>query len=250
MDSTVDLNEVVIKYEYLIKSNIKRHFSNFIYSNDYDDLLQEGRIAIVKAYTTYRPIDNINNEKSFICYCSKCIYNSIITYIKSKYTINNKNILSLNEVIHDEEDKKLTLEDILGSYDDETTLYIETYLNYIKKLGEDYYIVFCYMLRGYNGKEISEILNKNYRIINKKILFIKENLKENFNIRYETRKSKGGVIAFIDEEFYKKYDNLQMASDELGIDKNSIRKICQGLRKSAKSKTLNKKINFMWEDKK
>ena len=105
------------------------------------------------------------------------------------------------------------------------------------------------MLRGYNGKEISEILNKNYRIINKKILFIKENLKENFNIRYETRKSKGGVIAFIDEKFYKKYDNLQMASEELGIDKNSIRKICQGLRKSAKSKTLNKKINFMWEDK-
>ena len=249
MENTIDINEVVIKYEYLIKSNIKRHFSNFIYSNDYDDLLQEGRIAIVRAYKTYRPINNIDNEKSFICYCSRCIYNSIITYINKKYTINNKNILSLNEDIQAKEDEKLTLEDMLGDYDDETILYIEMYLQYVKKLGGDYYVIFCYMLRGYNGKEISEILNKNYRIINKKILFIKENLKENFNIRYEIRKSKGGVIAFIDEKFYKKYDNLQMASDELGIDKNSIRKICQGLRKSAKSKTLNKKINFMWEDK-
>ena len=87
MEKTVDINEIVIKYEYLIKSNIKRHFSNFIYGNDYDDLLQEGRMAIVKAYTSYRPIDNVDNEKSFICYCSKCIYNSIITYIKSKYTV-------------------------------------------------------------------------------------------------------------------------------------------------------------------
>lgn len=248
MEKTVDINEIVIKYEYLIKSNIKRHFSNFIYSNDYDDLLQEGRMAIVKAYTSYRPIDNVDNEKSFICYCSKCIYNSIITYIKSKYTINNKNIISLNEVIHDEEDKKLTLEDMLGDYDDETILYIEMYLQYVKNLGGDYYVIFCYMLRGYNGKEISEILNKNYRIINKKMLFIRENLKEKFNIEYGTRKSKGSVIAFIDGKFYKEYDNLQMASEKLGIDKNSIRKICQGLRKSAKSKILNKKINFEWGD--
>lgn len=246
MENAIDINEVVIKYEYLIKSNIKRHFSNFIYSNDYDDLLQEGRIAIVKAYKTYKPIDNINNEKSFICYCSKCIYNSIITYINRKYTINNKNILSLNEVIQAKEDDKLTLEDMLGDYDDETILYIEMYLKYVRNLGGDYYVIFCYMLRGYNGKEISEILNKNYRIINKKMLFIKENLKEKFDIKYEVRKSKGSVIAFIDEKFYKKYDNLQMASEELDIDKNSIRKICQGLRKSAKSKTLNKKINFEW----
>lgn len=248
MENTIDINEVVIKYEYLIKSNIKRHFSNFIYSNDYDDLLQEGRIAIVKAYKTYRPIDNINNEKSFICYCSKCIYNSIITYINRKYTINNKNILSLNEVIQAKEDDKLTLEDMLGDYDDETILYIEMYLKYVRNLGGDYYVIFCYMLKGYNGKEISEVLNKNYRIINKKILFIKESLKEEFNIKHEIRKSNGSVIAFIDEKFYKKYDNLQMASEELGIDKNSIRKICQGLRKSAKSKTLNKKINFEWSE--
>lgn len=246
MENAIDINEVVIKYEYLIKSNIKRHFSNFIYSNDYDDLLQEGRIAIVKAYKTYKPIDNIDNEKSFICYCSKCIYNSIITYINKKYTINNKNILSLNEDIQTKEDEKLTLEDMLGDYDDETILYIEMYLQYVKNLGGDYYIIFYYMLRGYNGKEISEILNKNYRIINKKMLFIRENLKEKFNIKYEIRKSKGSVIAFIDGKLYKNYDNLQMASEELGIDKNSIRKICQGLRKSAKSKTLNKKINFEW----
>lgn len=246
MENAIDINEVVIKYEYLIKSNIKRHFSNFIYSNDYDDLLQEGRIAIVKAYKTYKPMDNIDNEKSFIYYCSKCIYNSIITYINRKYTINNKNILSLNEIIQAKEDDKLTLEDMLGDYDDETTLYIEMYLQYVKNLGGDYYIIFCYMLRGYNGKEISEILNKNYRIINKKMLFIRENLKEKFNIKHEIRKSKGSVIAFIDGKLYKNYDNLQMASEELGIDKNSIRKICQGLRKSAKSKILNKKINFEW----
>lgn len=248
MENTIDINEVVIKYEYLIKSNIKRHFSNFIYSNDYDDLLQEGRIAIVKAYKTYKPIDNIDNEKSFIYYCSKCIYNSIITYINKKYTINNKNILSLNEVIQAKEDDKLTLEDMLGDYDDETILYIEMYLKYVRNLGGDYYIIFCYMLRGYNGKEISEILNKNYRIINKKMLFIRENLKEKFNIKYEIRKSKGSVIAFIDGKLYKNYDNLQMASEDLGIDKNSIRKICQGLRKSAKSKILNKKINFEWRE--
>ena len=137
---------------------------------------------------------------------------------------------------------------MLGDYDDETILYIEMYLQYVKNLGGDYYIIFYYMLRGYNGKEISEILNKNYRIINKKMFFIRENLKEKFNIKHEIRKSKGSIIAFIDGKFYKNYDNLQMASEDLDIDKNSIRKICQGLRKSAKSKTLNKKINFEWRE--
>ena len=66
---------------------------------------------------------------------------------------------------------------MLGDYDDETILYIEMYLQYVKNLGGDYYIIFCYMLRGYNGKEISEILNKNYRIINKKNVIYKRKLK-------------------------------------------------------------------------
>ena len=52
--------------------------------------------------------------------------------INKKHTINNKNILSLNEDIQTKEDEKLTLEDMLGDYDDETILYIEMYLQYVK----------------------------------------------------------------------------------------------------------------------
>ena len=50
------------------------------------------------------------------------------------------------------------------------------------------------------------------------------------------------------EEVYNliRYKDLNEASKELGIDKASIRKIAQGLRYSAKSKVLNKKLTFEW----
>ena len=48
------------------------------------------------------------------------------------------------------------------------------------------------------------------------------------------------------DNYIGEFKDLNEASKELGIDKASIRKICQGIRKSAKSKTLNKKLNFEW----
>ena len=48
------------------------------------------------------------------------------------------------------------------------------------------------------------------------------------------------------DNYIREFKDLNEASKELGIDKASIRKIAQGLRYSAKSKILNKKLTFKW----
>ena len=66
-----------------------------------------------------------------------------------------------------------------------------------------------------------------------------------FNINLKYNKTNGKVIAKGDD-YYNEFKDLNEASREVGVDKNSIRKICQGIRYSAKSKMLNKKLTFKW----
>lgn len=81
--------------------------------NNYDDLVQIGRIGLIKAVSTF---DETKGTK-FATYASRCINNEIYMYFRKERTYNSD--ISLNEVIYTGKDgENLELEDILGNEDD------------------------------------------------------------------------------------------------------------------------------------
>ena len=83
------------------------------------------------------------------------------------------------------------------------------------------------------------------RNINTRVYKLRDEIAKEFNINLKYNKTNGKVIA-IGDNYTREFKDLNEASKELGIDKASIRKACQGLRHSAKSKILNKKLTFKW----
>lgn len=252
MYDVISEEDAIIKYEYLITANIKKYFYGFakVNENDIDDIKQECRMAIVNALKSYRSIDKDKDEEQFRYYCSKCIYNAILTYINWKHYNKNSEI-SLQKPIIKEGIESGTIEDFIETYDDISNIFVRDIFRFAYSLGEEYYKILCYIYQGYNQKEIAELMNINYRKLNNKVVFLKEAIREEFNIQHKPRQSKGGVIAYTDDgNYYEEFDNLNEASKKLGIDSHSIRKIAQGVksRKSAKSKTLGIKIKFKWRD--
>ena len=102
-----------------------------------------------------------------------------------------------------------------------------------------------YTLKGYNQREIGELLGIKERNINTRVYKLRNEIAKEFNINLKYNKTNGKVVA-IGDNYTREFKDLNEASKELGIDKASIRKACQGLRHSAKSKILNKKLTFKW----
>ena len=219
----------ILKYEYIINKVIWNNFSKIANEDNlYDELMQEGRFALLKARDTY-----IDGRQSFSSYAYRCIFNKISTYTKRYNNI--------------KDNQEITYEDIFYTYDDLSK--INSDYNDILKFISTFDIItkeiMFYTLNGYNQREISKILKINPVSINNRICVVRSEISNKFNIKLRCNKTNGRVIAK-GNGYYKEFKNLNEASKELQIDKSSIRKICQGIRKSAKSKTLNKKINFEW----
>ena len=81
--------------------------------SDVDDLIQIGRIGLIKAATTF---DKAKGRK-FSTYAGKCINNEIYMYFRREKK--HQADISLNEPINaDSEDNQLELEDVLGTEED------------------------------------------------------------------------------------------------------------------------------------
>lgn len=236
-------SDFILKHEKIINCIIWKNFSKFV--NDYsiyDELMQIGRLELLKARDTYN-----SSKSSFNTYASKCIYNKIITYINKYNNIYKNEGVSLNELIKTEDNFDLTYEDMF-IIDDDLSMINGDYNDILKFISTFDIItqkIIYYTLKGYNQREISKILNIKERRINQKVYKLRDEVSNKFNIKLRCNKTNGRVIAK-GNGYYKEFKNLNEASEELQIDKSSIRKICQGIRKSAKSKTLNKKLNFEW----
>lgn len=233
----------ILKYEYIINKVIWNNFSKIANEDNlYDELMQEGRFALLKARDTY-----IDGRQSFSSYAYRCIFNKISTYTKRYNNIKDNKNKSLNDLIDIKDNQEITYEDIFYTYDDLSK--INSDYNDILKFISTFDIItkeiMFYTLNGYNQREISKILKINPVSINNRICVVRSEVSNKFNIKLRCNKTNGRVIAK-GSGYYKEFKNLNEASKELQIDKSSIRKICQGIRKSAKSKTLNKKLNFEW----
>ena len=233
----------ILKYEYIINKVIWNNFSKIANEDNlYDELMQEGRFALLKARDTY-----IDGRQSFSSYAYRCIFNKISTYTKRYNNIKDNKNKSLNELIKTEDNFDLTYEDMF-IIDDDLSMIDSDYNDILKFISTFDIItkeIMFYTLNGYNQREISKILKINPVSINNRICVVRSEVSNKFNIKLRCNKTNGRVIAK-GNNYYREFKSLNEASKELQIDKSSIRKICQGIRKSAKSKTLNKKLHFEW----
>ena len=136
--------EIVNIYSKKVKI-ISRKF--FIIGGDYEDLYQEGMIALLYAFRTF----NENLNVSFSAYAEKCIKHRLIDLIKSKgYAA----YISSDDID----------DDIVSDGPEEEIIGLEGYDNLIRsfkeKLSKFEFHVLELFLEGYSYKEISDIVGK------------------------------------------------------------------------------------------
>lgn len=70
------LNELILSFEYIIMIYIKKYHLD---TRDFDDIMQEGRIAIYKALLSYKK----NHGANLTTYVSICIKRQLLSYIRN-----------------------------------------------------------------------------------------------------------------------------------------------------------------------
>ncbi len=147
------LNQLINEYEYIIKIIISKY--NIKY-NDYDDVLQEGRIGLLKAIDAY----DKKKGASFTTFASLCIDRQILSFLRTKNRKKNR----INNYCYSIESYQSLIELKNTSYIDQN---IEDYVlskvyyeyifeNTLIKLSEIEKDVYSQYTEGYSVSEISE----------------------------------------------------------------------------------------------
>lgn len=166
------INAIVKLYFPLIATNAKKYF---IAGGEYDDLVQEGMVGLLKAIKYFD-----SQKSSFNNFATLCIKRQIFSAIKSA---NSQKNIFLNEAIINnfENENKIESFELLktkiASLEDEILLkekienlkkYFENNLSKFEKK------VFSYIVKDYSYKEISNELNKSVKSIDNAIQRIKK----------------------------------------------------------------------------
>ncbi|MGI6120020.1 MAG: sigma-70 family RNA polymerase sigma factor [Desulfosporosinus sp.] len=153
------LNQIIQYYEPEVR---KIAYKFFLPKADYDDLIQEGRIAIYRAVLSY----DTNSDIPFLHFLRMVIKRKIIDCVR-KFTrrkhANFNNACSLNNVLSQSE--KLSFISLLTNIEDPATMIIandeaRSMIHYLNKdLSNLERLVFKdYFLQGYKQHEVSERL--------------------------------------------------------------------------------------------
>ncbi len=147
-------NLIISKYDPVV-SKLAKKYSGVVEGNGagFDDLVQEGRIALIKAAETF----DFDRELLFYTYVCVCIERHCISYCRS---LGSKKYSPLNQSLSDE--NFFCIKDI--SYDPQyrvfDSMYENSFLSYIR---ENFEIIDSSIIElRYNGftyKEISELLD-------------------------------------------------------------------------------------------
>ena len=90
------LNIMFAKYEPLIRNLANKHYEQAkMYGADMNDLLQEGRIALNRALSSYKDDNNV----TFYTYAVVCIQRHFVTYCRN---IGNSKHFNLNNSVGEE----------------------------------------------------------------------------------------------------------------------------------------------------
>lgn len=184
-NNEIAYNTIFDKYLPLVKKIAYEYYSSVKkYGIDYDDLCQEGFVAISKAVREYD-----GRSSLFYTYVYICIKREIEKYIKGFRRLKHKYLnesISLNEPIFNGDNDGICFQDIIpsvnnvekyiyGRYDYNTIYYHKYFFDFLTSC------IYELKMNGFANKEISSLLDIQYRDVCKKVICIKNNLKEYIN---------------------------------------------------------------------
>ena len=144
-----------------------------ISESEFEDLCQEGRIALYKAVCNYN-----EDKSSFTTFARVCIKNAMTSFIRT-YSVENKALIG-NISLDDAEAENIT--PILDSTPEETLIATE-FINELENaintiLSESERLVIKYKLSGIGSTEISVIVGKDTKSVENTLFRARKKLKE------------------------------------------------------------------------
>lgn len=171
------INKLLRKYEYLIKIIICKYN---IHSKDYDDVLQEGRLGLLKAINAFE----LNKGANFNSFASLCINRQILSFLRNQGRKKNKILThsySLDYKIEIEKNKRKYYKSDLEDFILLKLQYEQIRSKSISNINEVELGVFDRYITGYSIQELSE----QYDIPKKKVYVIvakvKKRIEESLN---------------------------------------------------------------------
>lgn len=164
------LNILVKKYEPLIAKSARKYFSVSKYQGiELSDLVQEGRIAVIKALSSYDP----DGDTLFYTYADVCINRHLITYCRSLNAMKNS---ALNYSVSDEclylvGDMSYEPFRCLGYKCDEA--FLKEYFYSLDFIDGN---ILELRFNGFSYKEISELLDISFTVITRRLCKIRKTL--------------------------------------------------------------------------
>lgn len=169
------------KYKNIIGIKVKKYLK---YASkiglEYSDLYQEGMLGLSEAIEGYKE----SKETKFSTFANLCIERQIFS-ILTKGSRKKHNILNESLSLDNTYDDNVSLLNFVFDRDSDPSIYLENkesieelYKNIVNNLTELEKEVFNLKLKGFNYKEISEILNKSYKSVDTALQRIKTKIKK------------------------------------------------------------------------
>ena len=158
-----NINDTCEEFNGLVINIGKKYYNNSYYY-ELDDVIQIGRIGLIKAYNTY----NIDKNILFSTYAYRCINQEILNFIRDEKRKINYD-LTLNNAIDSEcEDEKISL---LIDYktnienDVNNKIILKLIQNKLNSLKERDRQIILMAIKGYKQKDIVEAINCTINIV-------------------------------------------------------------------------------------
>ena len=175
--SNEDAETFIKNNEKFVYWMIKKYYPSHSYD---EDLIQCGRIGLWKTYLNYD--ENCGTPIPTFMYT--VVLNELRMYFRKIYkdaALNNA--VRLDDIVYSADDKELTYLDVLG-YDDlrlnrlENLEYFQSLESFINKLSVQDRAILYQKLKGYNQKDIGDLLGISQSYVSRRIKIIQRTLIE------------------------------------------------------------------------
>lgn len=176
------------KYYPLIASMARKYYENYKgYGIDYDDLYQEGIVALNNAIREF----NDKNNCLFYTYAIICIKREMERLLKKSVRLKHmilNNALSLDQTIGDND---LYVEDVMEDSKENIdknlldVFFSKKILDLKYELSDRQSLVYELKLNNFSNREIAALLDINYKAVDNSLKLIKNKLKKYLNYIYE-----------------------------------------------------------------
>lgn len=164
------VNIMIGKYEPIVINIARKYYPKVkMLGADMDDLVQEGRIAVVKAINSYDP----NNVSLFYTYVSICVDRHFITYCRNlstnkhaplNYSFDDEYIYSIGDISSE------PINYLIDVYNAKAVIGVKNSFDFIDSN------IFELRFNGFSYREISELLDLSFGVVDSRLCKIRRTL--------------------------------------------------------------------------